>query len=250
MSTKTTSKATRHSVAGLATLSLAAWALLSARAAVGDDQAVYLRAAAETVQGRYAAARADALELLRLQARDARAMALLIDVDFLGGRTAEARRLYARCTACVSESPVDPVTREAIVHGRAASFFRMLAPQLSEPYPDGPQPISAVREAARGRYGNALGLLSAMVKQQPTRPDLRFYRAVVFRGLGRRSEARDDLAVAVLFRPTLPDAGVPMPLDRLQRVSLWAVSALSPDRSPFSAGGAARGGSAAGLDAS
>lgn len=204
----------------------------SVRPAVGADvvrdaQATYLRAAAEVVEGRYAAARGDAHELLRLQAHDPRATALLIDVNFLDGRTVEARRLYARCSACVPERPVDPVTREAILHGRAAPFFRMLVPQLSEPYPDGPQPFAAAREAARGRYANALGLLTPMVKEQPTRPDLRLYRAVVFRGLGRRSDARRDLAIAVLFRPTLPDAGAPMPLDRLQQVSLWALSVLS-----------------------
>lgn len=229
MSTERSGRPAFATGSALATALIVASACLGAGADSSRDvQSTYARAAEEVAAGSYAAARADTRALLRLQPDDPRATAILIDADFLDGRTAEARRLYARCSACIPEPPVDAITREAIVRGHIAPFFRMLRPQLSQLYPDGPQPFDAIREAAQGRYGAALRLLAPMVKEQPTRPDLRLYRALVFRGLGRRADARRDLGVAVLFRPTLPDAGVPVPLDRLQQVSLWALSVLSP----------------------
>jgi predicted Zn-dependent protease len=190
-------------------------------------QARYVAATTKVVEGRYAAARADAVAMLRLRARDPRATAVLIDADFLDGRTWEATASYASCAACMPHSPVDAITRDAVLHGRGALFFRRLMSQLSEPYPDGRQPVHAVIEAARGRYAEALRSMTAMVTAQPTRPDLRFYRALLFTALRRHDEARRDFGIAALFRPSLPDAGMPLPLDRMQQVSLWALSALS-----------------------
>lgn len=195
-----------------------------------EAQALYIRAATGIVDGRYAQARRDAEALLRLDAHDARSMALFASVGFLQGRTAQARTAYARCAACHPDPPVDAVTREAVLHGSAAPFFRMLERELSGPYPDGPQPFDAVREAERGRYANGIRLLAPLVKSAPSRPDTRFYRALMLIAAGRNGEARRDLAVAVLFRPTLPDAGVPMPLDRLQQVALWALAVTAPPR--------------------
>jgi hypothetical protein len=152
-------------------------------------------------------------------------MALDIVVSALEGRTVEARAQYARCALCKPVGGVDPLTRNAVLRGDAAAFFQRLAPQLSEPYPDGPQPVDAAHAAASGRYNEALRLITPRVAAQRSRPDLRFYRGLLFFATGHPAEARRDLAVAALFRPTLPDPGVPRPLDPLQQVALWTIVA-------------------------
>lgn len=195
--------------------------------AIAEQQALYRRAALSVVARDYEAARADARSLLDKIPGDARTMALLVVADFLSGRSREANEIYASCVACKVDSPVDSITRDAVINGRTMPFFRRILPQLSEPYPDGPQPFEAVREAGAGRYRRALVLIDTLLKSAPSRPDLRFDRGLLFLALGDSEGARADFGVATLYRPSLPDAGVPQPLDRSQQVALWALAWLS-----------------------